>query len=194
MEVLWAPWRMTLLSSPKPKGCIFCDLPASANLRRSLVLAATRRALVMLNKYPYNSGHLLVAPRRHTADLEQLTPADRAELDAVLRRSISIVRQALRPEGVNVGMNLGAVAGAGIAEHLHWHVVPRWAGDTNFMPVIGSVKVMPQHLLATYDRLHAAFTQARSPRSRARTRGRGARVAPARGGPYNRSTIPSRSR
>lgn len=194
MEVLWAPWRMTLLSSPKPQGCIFCDLPASANLRESLVLVVTRHALVMLNKYPYNSGHVLVAPRRHAADFERLTPADRAELDFVLRRSISIVRRKLRPEGVNVGMNLGAVAGAGIAEHLHWHVVPRWAGDTNFMPVIGSVKVMPQHLLATYDRLHGAFAQLRSLRPQMSERIRAGRVAPVRSGPYNLGIRPSRSR
>jgi ATP adenylyltransferase len=185
---------MALLSSPKAKGCIFCDLLERANLRESLVLVVTRRALVMLNKYPYNSGHLLVAPRRHAADLERLTREDRTELDAVLRASISIVRRELRPQGVNVGMNLGAVAGAGIAEHLHWHVVPRWAGDTNFMPVVASVKVMPQHLLATYDRLHEAFAQVRSARSRAKGRVRAGRVARVRSGPYNRSTSPSRSR
>jgi ATP adenylyltransferase len=193
MEVLWAPWRMTLLASPKPSGCIFCDLPAGANLRQGLVLAVTPRALVMLNKYPYNSGHVLVAPRRHEGDLERLTPADLSDLDRTLRRSIRIVRRELRPDGLNVGMNLGAVAGAGIADHLHWHVVPRWGGDTNFMPVIGSVKVMPQHLLATYDRLHPAFAEVRSRRAHGKGRARGRRVAPARSDSYNRKATSSPS-
>ncbi|MBI2962588.1 MAG: HIT domain-containing protein [Deltaproteobacteria bacterium] len=170
MKVLWAPWRMTLLSAPKPKGCIFCHLPRSDDLRGSLVLAATRSALVMLNRYPYNSGHLMVAPRRHVASLDRLTRPQRGELQDALVRTIEILRRELAPEGMNVGMNLGAVAGAGIADHLHWHVVPRWTGDTNFMPAIGSVKVMPQHLLDTYDRLHAAFDSLRRDRRRRRAR------------------------
>lgn len=171
MKVLWAPWRMTLFSAPKPKGCIFCDLPRSDDLRDSLVLVATRSALVMLNRYPYNSGHLMVAPRRHVAALERLTRSQRGELHDALVRTIEILRRQLAPEGMNVGMNLGAAAGAGIADHLHWHVVPRWTGDTNFMPAIGSVKVMPQHLLDTYDRLHAAFDSLRRDRRRRRAPG-----------------------
>lgn len=168
MKVLWAPWRMTLFSAPKRKGCIFCDLPRSDDLRAVLVLAVTRSSLVMLNRYPYNSGHLMVAPHRHTADLGRLTRAERGEMHDVLMHTIEILSRELAPDGMNVGMNLGAAAGAGIADHLHWHVVPRWMGDTNFMPAIGSVKVMPQHLLNTYDRLHPAFASLRRGRRRRR--------------------------
>ena len=193
MKVLWAPWRMALLSAPRAKGCIFCDLPVDPEPRASLVLATTRRCLVMLNKYPYNSGHLLVAPRRHTAQFERLSAVERAELDHTLRRSIQILQRVLRPEGMNVGMNLGAAAGAGIAEHMHWHIVPRWAGDTNFMPVVGDVKVMPQHLLETYDRLRPSFAAFQPGRPRSPRRGAAGRVAPGEGGPYNRSGGSSRS-
>jgi ATP adenylyltransferase len=159
MKVLWAPWRMTLISAPKRSGCIFCRLPRGENPRQGLVLAVTRFSVVMLNKFPYNGGHLMVAPRRHVAELERLTDAERREFDDTLHRAVAIVRREFRPHGMNLGMNLGAAAGAGIADHLHWHIVPRWNGDTNFMPVLGSVKVIPEHLLETYDRLHPHFTR-----------------------------------
>jgi ATP adenylyltransferase len=113
----------------------------------------------MLNRYPYNNGHLMVAPRRHTADLDRLSAPARTDLAETLRLAIGIVRRVLRPSGMNVGLNLGEVAGAGIADHLHWHVVPRWAGDTNFMPVIADTKVMPQHLLESYDTLAPHFAR-----------------------------------
>lgn len=168
MRVLWAPWRMTLISAPKRKGCIFCQLPRETNRRDSLVLEATRASVVMLNRFPYNSGHVMVAPRRHVGALERLTATERRGLDAALHRAAAIVRTEFRPEGMNIGMNAGIAAGAGIADHLHWHVVPRWVGDTNFMPALGTVKVMPEHLLATYDRLHPHFVPAakRSPKRR----------------------------
>ncbi len=126
------------------------------------MLSVTRSTVVMLNKFPYNSGHLMVAPRRHVAELERLTAAERREVVDALHRAAAIVRREFHPQGMNLGMNLGAAAGAGIADHLHWHVVPRWNGDTSFMPTLGSVKVMPEHLLETYDRLHAHF----APRAR----------------------------
>jgi len=148
---------MALISAPKQKGCIFCRLPRFTNPREHLVLGASRDCVVMLNRFPYNSGHLMVAPRRHVADLERLRPAEHAAIAETLRRAVAIVRREFRPEGFNVGMNLGAAAGAGIADHLHWHVVPRWTGDTSFMPTLASVKVIPQHLLATYDRLRPRF-------------------------------------
>jgi ATP adenylyltransferase len=148
---------MSLISGPKQKGCIFCRLPRSTDVRENLVLAASRDCVVMLNRFPYNSGHLMIAPRRHVADLARLAPTQHAALADMLRQAVSIVRREFRPEGLNLGMNLGAAAGAGIADHLHWHVVPRWAGDTNFMPTLGSVKVIPEHLLATYDRLRPRF-------------------------------------
>lgn len=156
-RVLWAPWRMSFIGSAKTPGCFFCRGAKGGVARESLVLAVTRHALVMLNRYPYNNGHLLVAPRRHAADLDGLTPTARIELAEVLRRSIGIVRKSLRPEGVNVGLNLGAVAGAGVVDHVHWHVVPRWGGDTNFMPVVAEAKVMPQHLEESWEALRAPF-------------------------------------
>jgi ATP adenylyltransferase len=161
MKVLWAPWRMTLISAPKQTECIFCQLPRGESARDRLVLVVTRSSVVMLNKFPYNSGHLMVAPRRHLADLERLTAAERREIGDTLHRAAAIVRREFRPHGMNIGMNLGAAAGAGIADHLHWHVVPRWNGDTNFMPALGAVKVMPEHLLETYDRLRAHFAPLR---------------------------------
>ncbi|MGH7820106.1 MAG: HIT family protein [Candidatus Binatia bacterium] len=168
MKVLWAPWRMAFIASGKEPGCIFCTKPRHRDPRESLVLAVTPGSVVMLNKYPYNNAHLLIAPRTHTADLDELRPAERADLFDTLRASIRIVREALRPEGMNVGMNLGAVAGAGVLDHLHWHVVPRWKGDTNFMPVLASVRVMPQHLLESYDTLHPQFARLRRRRRRTR--------------------------
>src|SRR5262249_30570540 len=119
---------------------------------------------------PYNSGHLMVAPRRHVGALESLTRAQHAALADELRFAADVVRREFRPEGMNLGMNVGDAAGAGIAEHLHWHVVPRWGGDTNFMPAVCSVKVLPEHLLATYDRLYPYFTRRRSSSRRSRTR------------------------
>jgi ATP adenylyltransferase len=115
----------------------------------------------MLNKYPYNNGHLLLAPKRHENSLAQLPVEDFVDLNETLRRTIEIVREVFNPGGFNVGMNLGKCAGAGIEDHLHWHIVPRWEGDTNFMPVLGETRVMPQHLLDCYDRLQPRFQNLR---------------------------------
>jgi ATP adenylyltransferase len=155
---------MSFIGSAKQPGCFFCAGAAGGPSRQSLVLAVTRHALVMLNRYPYNNGHLLVAPRRHAAELDRLSPPARAALAEVLRRSIGIVRKALRPEGLNVGLNLGTVAGAGVLDHLHWHVVPRWGGDTNFMPVVAEAKVMPQHLEESWDALRPRFAALDAPK------------------------------
>jgi len=157
MEVLWAPWRMAYIGAPKEEqGCILCAALAG-DARERLVLGATAHSLVMLNRYPYQNGHLMVAPRRHTADLPSLPAAEHADLAETLRRALASLAAVFHPEGFNLGMNLGACAGAGVRDHLHWHIVPRWTGDTNFMPVVGDVRVMPEHLLATYDRLKPAF-------------------------------------
>ena len=156
MDVLWAPWRMAYIGGPRATGCIFCAALA-ADRRDALVLGTSAASLVMLNRYPYQSGHLMVAPRRHTADLSALPGDEHADLAETLRQALASVGEALRPEGVNVGMNLGTCAGAGVVHHLHWHIVPRWNGDTNFMTVLADVRVMPQHLLDTYDRLRPAF-------------------------------------
>lgn len=158
MKSLWAPWRMTYIDAEARKeGCIFCDKVAGGDWRSTLVLAQTEHSLVMLNKYPYNNGHLLIAPKRHEKDLICLPAEEYADLGAALRESAKILSEALKPGGMNLGMNVGRCAGAGVEDHLHWHIVPRWEGDTNFMPVFAEVRVMPQHLMESYDRLSPFF-------------------------------------
>ena len=158
MKQLWAPWRMAYIDEgAKDKGCIFCTKYRQDDLRAALVLAHTEYTVVMMNKYPYNNGHLLLAPKRHEKDPTKLPPEEYIDLNEVLRRSMDIVGRALNPGGMNLGMNLGKCAGAGIEDHLHWHIVPRWEGDTNFMPVVNETRVMPQHLLDSYDRLQPYF-------------------------------------
>lgn len=158
MKTIWAPWRMSYIDDEsRGEGCIFCDKLKQADRRSNLVLAETGYSLVMLNKYPYNNGHLLLAPKRHEKQLSSLLAEEYQDLCDALRKSLEVVVSALHPEGMNLGMNLGRYAGAGIEDHLHWHVVPRWNGDTNFMPVVGEVRVMPQHLLESYDRLKPYF-------------------------------------
>jgi ATP adenylyltransferase len=137
-------------------GCLFCAAP-KRDAREGLVLGTTAATVVMLNRFPYQHGHLMVAPRRHTASLPGLPADEHADLAESLRRTLRALEQALRPQGFNLGMNLGTCAGAGITDHLHWHIVPRWNGDTNFMPMLADVKVMPEHLLDTYAHLLPAF-------------------------------------
>ncbi|MGD9765153.1 MAG: HIT domain-containing protein [Candidatus Binatia bacterium] len=156
-QPLWAPWRMAYLGAPKDGDCIFCSKPAAADRKAALVLAVTDYAAVLLNRYPYANGHVMVAPRVHTADLSALAPDAHAGLNEVLRRSIALMQDVFRPDGMNVGMNLGAAAGAGFADHLHWHLVPRWIGDTNFMPVLAETRVIPEHLEALWERLRPRF-------------------------------------
>lgn len=155
--LLWAPWRSAYIGKA-PTGCIFCfgRLGAEAR-RRRLMLNAGRLAVVMLNRYPYNNGHLMVAPRRHVASPELLTREERIELTEIVARAVQRLRAAYRPAGLNVGANLGHAAGAGFADHMHWHLVPRWEGDNNFMPVIGATRVLPQSLTETYARLEPLF-------------------------------------
>jgi ATP adenylyltransferase len=158
VKQLWAPWRMAYVEEgAREDGCIFCAKLRSRDPRADLVLTHTAHTVVMLNKFPYNNGHLLLAPKRHEKSLALLPGEEFTDLNEALRRSIEIVREIVRPGGVNLGMNLGHCAGAGIEDHLHWHVVPRWEGDTNFMPVLGETRVMPQHLLESYDRLQPFF-------------------------------------
>jgi ATP adenylyltransferase len=158
MDVLWAPWRMVYVGGPATTGCIFCAA-LEGDARERLVLCTTDASIVMLNRYPYASAHLMVAPRRHTADLPGMAADEHADLADTLRRAMAILDETLRPQGMNIGMNLGAAAGAGVVDHLHWHVVPRWIGDTNFMTTVAETRVMPQHLLDTYDRLRPVFAR-----------------------------------
>jgi ATP adenylyltransferase len=162
MERLWAPWRMEFVekAGTASEGCIFCRFPAETgddNDRKNLVLARSDSSFVMLNKFPYTSGHLLIIPRRHTANLEELSPTELADASLLLQRSVAILKSSYHPDGMNLGMNLGRAAGAGIADHLHWHAVPRWGGDTNFMPVVGEVRVMVENVDKSWERLRPLF-------------------------------------
>ena len=138
-------------------GCIFCDLPAEGDDERTKILVRGERAFVILNSFPYNPGHLMVAPFRHVGDFGAIETDEFAEVDALLTRSVRALEEEMEPHGFNLGMNLGRVAGAGIPGHLHWHVVPRWNGDTNFMPVVGQTRVLPELLGETYARLLPRF-------------------------------------
>jgi ATP adenylyltransferase len=161
MEKLWAPWRMAYLEAPAPAGCIFCVKPAQGRDEEQWIPHRGKRAFVMLNAFPYNNGHLMVAPFRHTADLESLSPEERIEIFDLTRLCVSLLRTVYKPDGFNIGMNLGKVAGAGVADHLHVHVVPRWDGDTNFMPVIADTKVLSESLDHTYRKLRDALVKLR---------------------------------
>ncbi|MHB8381810.1 MAG: HIT family protein [Candidatus Binataceae bacterium] len=157
---LWAPWRYTYLrraSDAKPE-CIFCFAWLSASARRKrLVLLESESAVVMLNRYPYASGHVMVAPRRHVASPEMLTRGERIEIGELVAHAVAILRKELRASGINAGANLGRSAGAGFAGHMHWHVVPRWDGDNNFMPVLASTRVLSQSLEDSYTQLGPLF-------------------------------------
>ena len=160
IERLWTPWRMAYIKehgSGERGGCIFCDLPAEGDDQRHHILARGREAFVMLNRFPYNPGHLLIAPYRHVGDYLELTAEELAETTALAGSAIRALREESSPHGFNLGMNLGSVAGAGIADHLHLHLVPRWGGDTNFMPVVGQTKVLPELLGETWTKLRAHF-------------------------------------
>lgn len=156
---LWAPWRLSYVATHKPDGCVFCTKPVGGDDDEALIVARREHCYVVLNLFPYNNGHLMAVPYRHVADLCELTEAESRDLQLALCDAIAAMRRAMHPEGFNVGLNLGDAAGAGIAQHLHWHVVPRWNGDTNFMPVIADTKVMPQHLLDTLSALRDAFQE-----------------------------------
>jgi len=157
MKKLWAPWRIHFILEKKEKACIFCKFPRKKNDRDNLILFRGKKSFVILNKYPYNNGHLMVVPYRHTTDLKKLDSETRLEIWDFLEASIDIFKQALGAEGHNIGMNLEKAGGAGIVGHLHFHVVPRWVGDTNFMPILAENKVMLEYLHQTYDRLFPYF-------------------------------------
>ncbi|MFQ5882636.1 MAG: HIT domain-containing protein [Candidatus Methylomirabilales bacterium] len=150
---LWAPWRMQYIVGEKPNVCILCEKAKGEEDAKNLVLARGPFTYVLMNIYPYNSGHLMIAPYRHLECLEKFSPEEMAEMIAWACTSERILREAFQAEGFNIGVNIGKVAGAGIHDHLHMHVVPRWNGDTNFMPVLGETKVVPEHLEETYAKL-----------------------------------------
>jgi ATP adenylyltransferase len=150
---------MAFIDAPRPAGCFLCEA-ARAEPKEDpdhLVVAREAQAFAILNRYPYNSGHLMVAPYLHTGDLARLPAEVAAAVTALSQRALRVLQAVLTPEGYNLGFNLGRVAGAGVVDHLHQHVVPRWNGDTNYMPVLAEVKVLPEHLQATYAKVRAGF-------------------------------------
>lgn len=155
---LWAVWRMPyikLLASEGEKECIFCTLPREGRERDrdNLILHRSKFSFIMLNKYPYNPGHLMVAPYRHVANLDELDEEETADIMELLKLSVRVLKRAMSPDGFNIGMNIGKAAGAGFEGHIHIHVVPRWVGDANFMPILGNTKVISEALSNTYDEL-----------------------------------------
>jgi ATP adenylyltransferase len=158
-STLWAPWRMAYISGTHSGGCLLCQLPREGADRTNLILHRGPYTYVVLNLYPYNNGHLMIVPYRHGADLDQLSPDESLELLEGARRAMRVLQRAFGAEGFNLGVNLGKAAGAGISEHVHLHVVPRWVGDTNFMPVLSDTKVMPDYLESTYTKLAPFFQE-----------------------------------
>jgi ATP adenylyltransferase len=153
---MWAPWRIEYVLAEKDNRCIFCDAVEAGG---DLTLFLGEATLVIMNKFPYINGHLLAAPLRHVSTLDQLSKVEMGELLATVEQSVGILRTVMRADGFNVGLNLGRVAGAGVEEHLHFHIVPRWFGDTNALTVIGDVRVIPEHIKATFDNLKSYFNK-----------------------------------
>jgi ATP adenylyltransferase len=157
MDHLWAPWRLSYVASAKPPAagdpCFICKGLAEDNDRDNLIVFRSQASVVLLNRFPYNNGHLLIAPRDHLGDLLLLSTAQSADTTATLQHMLRLLDELMHPDGYNIGLNLGAAAGAGLPGHIHWHVVPRWHGDTNFMPTLGDVKVIAQSLETLYDLL-----------------------------------------
>jgi len=157
METLWAPWRLDYILGPKPDSCVFCLPGHTGEDEARLVLHRGRHNFVIMNKFPYNNGHLMVTPFRHVMDLAALEPEEAHEMMDLLQTCTTILRQRFSPQGINIGLNLGEAAGAGIREHLHFHLVPRWNGDSSFMAVMSETRVIPEHLHSTYHALKPLF-------------------------------------
>jgi len=158
MERIWAPWRMEYISNANhDKGCIFCPLETSD--RERLILVRSRFSLLMLNRFPYTGGHMMAAPVRHTPELDDLSDEELLDLMRILSTGQSLLQRVANPDGFNIGINLGRAAGAGVEEHLHIHIVPRWNGDSNFMTVVGDLRIIPESLDAVYDQLSAEIAR-----------------------------------
>ncbi len=161
LDILWAPWRYSYVkkaAKSRGGGCLFCEAVKKSD-EEALILYRGEKAYIIMNLYPYNTGHLMVAPYRHVAGIEDLDDDELLDLMRLVRLSLKLLRRALSPDGFNIGVNLGRVAGAGIEDHVHIHVVPRWNGDTNFMPVIAGVKVIPQDVRDTYRELRRVLKE-----------------------------------
>lgn len=159
MEQLWAPWRLAYITGTKVDGCIFCVFPKQDEDQKNHILYRGKHAFIIMNAFPYSNGHLMVVPYRHTSDLTELSTEENAEMMALLQKACTVLKKAFCPDGFNVGINMGTAAGAGIADHIHMHIVPRWNGDTNFMPVFADIKVIPEALETTYNKLKPLFDE-----------------------------------
>ncbi|GIT40377.1 MAG: hydrolase [Candidatus Neomarinimicrobiota bacterium] len=157
MDRLWAPWRIDYIKSEKEKGCIFCDKPAEGDDHSMLILYRGENSFVIMNLYPYNNGHLMIAPYQHTDSTHELNSSSRSEIMELADQIMTIQKNIMNADGFNYGANIGYSGGAGIADHIHFHIVPRWTGDTNFMPVLGHTKVQMQGLQETYNDLRPHF-------------------------------------
>ena len=156
---LWAPWRLEYIKGVKPEECIFCAKPREDSDEAAYILHRGERAFVILNAFPYNNGHLMVAPFAHIGALEELPAETLAEMMALTQKVLSVLKATYAPEGFNIGVNQGKVAGAGVEHHIHLHIVPRWGADTNFMPVLSDTRILPQHLSASYEALKRAWNE-----------------------------------
>ncbi len=156
-KTIWAPWRIEYILGDKTGGCFLCNMFAAGNDRENLLLRRGTTCAVVMNRYPYTSGHLMVAPYRHLEHLNDLSPEERIEMTDLSIETVEILKAELKPDGLNLGCNLGGAAGAGLKDHVHQHIVPRWIGDTNFMPVLSDTRVMPQALMEQYDVLFPLF-------------------------------------
>ena len=156
-EILWAPWRMEYILGEKESGCIFCTRINQDNDKENLILLRGKNNFVIMNKYPYNNGHLMVVPNRHTSEFDSLSDPEKLEMMNLVSESMNVLKKTVNPDGFNVGLNIGKIAGAGIDDHLHFHIVPRWAADTNFMPVVGQTKIISEDLGETWERLKEGF-------------------------------------
>jgi len=152
MKTIWAPWRIEYITGEKEEGCIFCNKPQEGKDKENLILYKGETSFIIMNRYPYSNGHLMAVPYKHTNNMSELSEPEKLELMNLTTKCIEIL-DIMNPDGFNVGMNLGTAGGAGIDDHLHFHIVPRWNGDTNFMPLIGDVKVMPEYLEDTFKTL-----------------------------------------
>ena len=157
MERIFAPWRIEYIRSPKYEGCIFCDFPKENRDEERLILYRGEKSFIIMNNYPYNPGHLMIAPYRHVGQLEELTEGEMGEIMSLASMAVQVIKKSMSPDGFNIGINIGRVAGAGIEDHIHLHIVPRWNGDTNFMPVLADVKVIPEAVEDTFRILREAM-------------------------------------
>ncbi len=153
LDILYAPWRIAYILGKKIKGCVFCKAAKQKTDKKNLILERKKYCFVILNLYPYNNGHLMIVPYKHTSKIDQLDDKTLLEMNKTAQEYVNKMKKALKAEGFNIGMNIGRIAGAGIDEHLHMHIVPRWAGDTNFSPIIGKAKVISESFESVYEKL-----------------------------------------